>query len=327
MAQTLSLPNFELRNRIAQASLTQDIATGINSLPVGNSAGFTTGGPTIIGNLGSNTTELQTANSPTSSTAIPLSASTALPHNFNDFVTLLFGDQIRVYRADDTNGNGTQPPDANFSLLPGGTVNITANGSDTLFTDSTGTTGQWYKYTYYNSATQAETALSDSRAVQAGAIHYVSIDQVRRAAGLRTNPKITDDLIAEYRDAAEREVNGALQAVYSLPLPQPTNPIVVEITKNIAAGELMQEVYSPVSAQMVAMGESKSAKGRQGDGETVVGLAHLVDRSVVLQDANFAELTIDEAHGFGGNPDETTAYLPRSQGGDDGFHFTVDKIY
>src|SRR5947209_697535 len=125
MANTINLTNYNRLNIVTQTALTLDEVAGINSLQVGNSAAFAGGGPVIIGNLGSSTAEMQTATNPSSSTAVPLSANTSLPHNFNDFVTLLFGNQLRVYRANDVYGNGTQPPDANFSLIA--TINITAN--------------------------------------------------------------------------------------------------------------------------------------------------------------------------------------------------------
>lgn len=334
MSNTINLANFSRLNILAQTQLTADIAAGVSSLPVGNSASFPTGSGNfiILGNLGSSTSEKLTVTTGGDSTHIATSATTALAHNFNDFVTLLFGDQINVYHASDVSGNGTQPPDANFTKLA--TINITPNNTLTTYTDGSGAAGEWYKFTYYNSATTAETQLADSRAVQGGLTHYVSVDQVRNAAGFRTNRKVTDDIIAEFRDAAEKEVNGALGAVYALPLPQPTNPIVVEITKNIAAGELMHEEYLQTSPQLATEGEKKADLARNGGGSHT-SLAELVDRSVVLMDANFVEETLEEAHGFGGWPDETTQdttnVLSNSQlgqtGNDRGFRFWIDKEF
>lgn len=334
MANSFGLSNYNRNNIVAQTALTADIAAGVSSLPVGNSSSFNGGGYVLIGNVGDSSAEMQTASNPVSSTAIPISATTALPHNFNDRITLLFGNQLKVYRANDVSGNGTQPPDTNFSLIA--TINIAANNTLTSYTDSTGVAGQWYKYTYYNSTSLSETQLSDSRAVQAGAVHYVSIDQVRAAAGFTNNLKVTDDIVAEKRDAAEREVNGAIQSVYVLPLPQPTNPIIVEIVKNIAGGELMAEMYTGTSSDKVIEGEAKAAKGRSGSPEdNIAGLAQLVDRSVVLLDGNYIEETIDEAHGFGGWPDETTKDTSGlmsdaelgATGHDRGFQFWVNKEY
>jgi hypothetical protein len=284
--------------------------------------------PVLIGSPENQTSELNTVLSTVSPTELGLASPTRLDHNNGDQVLSLLGNYLRIYTAPDTSGGiGTQPDDSAFTLLAGGTIAIDDSRATTVFTDNASPSNVWYKYTFYNPSDGSESALASSRAVQAGAIHYASLDQIRRAASLTQNSHVSDDLIAEYRDAAEREVNGALQAVYQLPLPQPINPIIVQIVKNIAAGELMQEVYSPVAPAMVAMGREKAVHGRDGDGESVTGLAQLTDRSVVLQDAKFAELTINEAHGFGGYPDATTAILSSIAGGDNGFDFTVNRIW
>ena len=336
MSQIITLDNFSnllATNVVGRTILTADIAASVNSLPVENSADFTAG-PVLVGQPAGESTELVTATTPSTVTAVPLSANTKLAHNFNDVVLMLYGDKIRLYSAADVYANGTQPPDANFTLL----ATIAINGADqtTSYTDSTSAATVWYKYTFYNSITSTETPLAYSRAFQAPATaHYVSIAQVRSSAGLDGNTHIGDAKIAEFIDAAEREVDGALGAVYSLPLPAPTNPIVVQITKNIAAGELMQEVYTTTSPKMVDEGRKKASHGRDGDGLGVTGLAQLVNRDVVLQDANYLELTIDESHALGGWPDGTTndaSYTLGNQdlgqqGMDHGSHFWIDKEY
>lgn len=317
MANNINISNFDRPNILAQAQLTQDTAAGVNSLPVGNSASFAAGGYVLIGNVGSSTAELKTSNATASGTAIPLASTTALAHSFNDFVTLLFGNQINVYRADDEYGNGTQPTDDKFAKIA--TINITPNSALTAYSDTAGTTGQWYKFTYYSQAASAETPLASSRAVRPGAVHFVSLDQVRDAAGFSNNPNVTDDIVAEKRDAAEKEINGALQSVYELPLPEPTNPIIVTIAKNIAGGELMAEMYTGVSPEKVVEGNAKAAKGRAGNEEDgTIGILQLVEREVVLQDANYIDLTNRTTSGVSGYPDATvTGFSTRTQGGGD----------
>ena len=335
MSQNLDIPNFPNNNVTARTVITSDIAAGVSSLPVENSQNFAAG-PVLIGAPGSSNPELLTATTPASAQTIPLSSVTKLPHDNFDPIILLFGNQIKVYSAADVYGNGTQPPDTNFTLVSGSPVNINGNSATTAFTDTNGVAGIWYKFTFYNSVTMAETALSDSNATQAGQTHYVSVDQVRRAAGLTNSRNVTNGRIAEFRDAAEKEVNGALLAVYQFPLPQPTNPIIVEIVKNLAAGELMHEVYLNVSLTQAGAGEKKADLARNGGGSHT-SLQELVDREVVLEDANFVELTISEGHGFGGWPDATTQFVDQSatspdgsiidQGGDNGSQFQIDMEY
>lgn len=322
--QTIQINNYDLPNVLASTQFSSDLTTtGVVSLPVNNSSGFTSG-YVILGGLGSSTAEMQTAIAAPGSTSITLSSGTLLLHNFNDPVTLLFGNQINVYRANDVSGNGTQPPDTDFAKI--GTVTITANSSVTSFTDSSGTAGQWYKFTYYNSTTTAETLLSDSNAVQAGVVHYVSLDQVRRAAGFRTNPKVTNDVIAEKRDAAEKEINGALLPVYSLPLPQPTDSIIQQLALNIAAGELMHEMYLEVNPKMAEEGEAKASMARHGGGSHT-SLDELVARDVVLEDANFNDQTIPGGNAASGYPDATSRGHPTHQNGGGGQIFYPGMRY
>ena len=327
MAQTLKLTNFGSNNTLAQTKLTGDLGAGVTALPVVNSVNFLENLITLIGAAGAQGSEIQTTAAPADSTTVTLTEVTSLQHNNGDPVTLLVGDRIRVYRAADAYNNGTQPPDTDFEAINGTTgTAIDPSQALTLYTDDGGNSTFWYKYTYYNSVSSAETDLASSTAVWASQVHYVSLDQVRRAAGLTNSPNVTDDLIAEFRDAAEKEINGALLPVYDFPLPKPTNPIIVEIAKNIAAGELKHEMYQNVSVAQATAGETLADKARNGGGSHT-SLQDLVLRDVVLEDANFNEETIDEGHGFGGWPDDTTKGAGRSQGGDSGPQFSIDEEY
>lgn len=327
MAQTVYFNNFDSDNILVRTLLTADIAAGVNSLPVSNTNDFAAGA-VLIGDPGSGNSELATANAIAVANAIPLSAITKLGHNFNEPVLMLYGSQIKVYSAADVSGNGTQPPDANFALLA--TLSIDASKAQTSYTNNADNGGTWYKFTYYNGST--ETSRATQNAVQSGQAHYVGLNDIRAAAGFQNNPNVTDAMIAKKRDAAEKEVIGALLPVYQFPLPQPTNPIVVEVTKELAAGMLMHELYVSSNSQMAAEGESKAQAARMGGG-SFTGLQELVDRDVVLVDALFNETTIEEAHAFGGWPDSSTEFIENTAGpggdvgGDDGHQFRIDEVY
>jgi hypothetical protein len=323
MSQTLKIKNFGSLNVVKQSPLTVDIAAGASSLPIQNTVDFGAG-PVLVGQPGGNSTELVTAASPSAASSLPLTGVTLQPHNENDPVYMLFGSQIQIYSAEDIYANGVQPPDANFSLLA--TVAIDGSQVTTLYNDTANVPGEWYKFLYYNPSSGATTQLSDSVAVQSGVVHYVSVDQIRRAAGFTTSPNVTNDIIAEFRDSAEKELNGALLPVYDFPLPVPTNPIVVQIVKNIAAGELKHEMYQSVNPAMAKDGGDMANKARNGGGEHT-SLDDLVTRTVVLEDANFIELTVEEGHGVGGWPDETTSTTPLSEGGDYGPQFKIHEEY
>src|SRR5579883_3483648 len=98
MAQSLNLTNYGNLNIVAQTTITADTAANASSAPVANSKDFDNGGPVLVGNIGAETAELLTASIPLSATVVPFSTNTTLPHNAGEAVTLLFGDQIKVYR-------------------------------------------------------------------------------------------------------------------------------------------------------------------------------------------------------------------------------------
>lgn len=328
MSQTVNIPNFDSLNILAQLNLTDDINAGVSALPVVNSANpyFATGALVVVGNLGAPGCELLTSTTPANSTTVSTTAPTVLPHDNNDWVSALFAASLNVYRAVDQYGTGQQPDDSNFSKINNSPVAINISSSDTAYTDQTGEPGMWYKFTYLNTNSGAETALSDSIAVRSGQVHYVSLQDIRRAAGFSDAPQVSDDTISRFRDAAEKEINGALTAVYNLPFPLPINPIIVQIAKNIAAGELMHEEYVNISPALAAEGEDKASVARNGGGSHTA-LADLVDRVVVLEDASYNELTEDEGHGFGGFPNgnsyPSNQHLPPAQR----TPFRVDQEY
>lgn len=318
--QNLRLNNYSNLNLTVRTALSSDIAKGVTVLPVENSAGFINRG-ILVGAPGSERSEIVTGSAVTDPLSIPVAATT-LQHNASDPVFLLFGSQLKIYSADDTSGNGTQPADAAFSNID--TIDINDSDATTPYTDSAGTITTWYKFTYYDPISTEETALADSGAAQAGQPHYVSLDDIRSAAGFDDAPQVTDQKISKFRDSAEKEINGALNAIINFPLPQPPNPIIVQIAKNIAAGELMQDEYNTISPVIANQGSNKSSQARAGGGG-YTALSDLVNRTVVLQDANYADITTNDAPGFTGYPDNTAN--DRSGSPDETRNFTMNEEY
>lgn len=328
MSQTISLPGFPSKNILSQTKLTADVATAVTSLPVNNSNDFVAGF-VLIGAPGSSQPEIATITDPSESDAIPVAA-TVLAHNSDDQVYQLFGNQLEIWSAPDTDsvvpGSGQQPLDSFFTLVD--TIPINANQKNTSYTDADGTTTTWYKYVFKNSVSSATTALADSTADQAGAVHYVSLDDIRSSAGFDDAPQITDNRIAKFRNAAEKEINGSLAAIINLPFPQPINPIIVQIAKNIAAGELMQDAYNTISPTIAMQGATKASTARHGSSKgdnPYTSLQDLTERTVVLQDTNYNDLTADDAVGFSGYPDNTTNGF--GNGPDKRRNFSVDEEY
>ena len=243
MAQTLRLTNFGSRNIVDQTQLTTIVNTGSNSLPVADSNDFTTG-YVLIGTAGSKTAEMVASTNPSTATSVPLSANTTLQHEQYEPVYALFGNQIKVYRA--ANVDGTQPADSAFTLLQ--TVNIDPNDALTTFTDATGGGGYWYKCTYFNSTSSAETDLASAVAVRGTfTVDYCSLDDVREEAGFTYAPFITGDMIDVKLKAAQNEIDSTLSPYYTVPFTPPVPAMVSDICKRLAAGLLLQEKYSHIN--------------------------------------------------------------------------------
>lgn len=307
MSQTLAIPNFKDINVLTQTTIELDALAGVNSLTVNNCADFTSGSPVLVGALGSNGSELNTAGTLTSDTTLALGSVTKLPHYASNSVYLLFGTQIQVYSAPDSAspnpGTGQTPPDSAFSLVSGGTLNIDPTMSVTSFTDPTGSSSVWYKFCYLNSTTSNSTALSSSVAVRGDAgLNYCSLDDIRQEAGFANNPNITNALIDQQRQAAQNDVNGALLPVYQFPLPQPTNPIIFKLTQQLAAAYLQKAAYRSSNPEMYKQAVADEERLKTDD------LNDLVIKRTVLLNAQFVEQVIPGGNGAVGYPDNTLVY-------------------
>lgn len=312
MSQIIKTANYSSSNIIEQTKLTADIAAAVTTLPVENSGGFANNDYVYIGNYGAESGEMkQLSATPPSGTSLTITATT-LAHNRYDQAVKLFGNQIRLYRA--ANVDGTQPTDANFSLLS--TTNIDFDQTDTSIEDASGSSDYWYKYTYYNETSSAETSLATSGAMRGGGYgNYCSIEQIRQAAGLTNNRWISDTRIDEKRQAAQDEVNGALVGLYTVPFTGPIPATIQDITARIAAGLLLTSQMSNYV--------NTNDRGKAILDAARADLDALQDKkkSIVV---NGASIAVSNVGGFSMYPDADTAgELPE----DDGARFTSDMRY
>lgn len=307
MPQTLKLTNFDSSNIIDQTQLTASIAAGVSSLPVQNTSNFITNGFVLLGTKGSNETELLQAGTVTTSTAIPTTSNTKLPHNQYDPVYALFGDQLRIYRAQDA-GLGQQPADTSFSLLD--TVSIDADSALTTYNDSSGGGNYWYKYTHFNSFSSSETALSSSTAVRGNfTVNYCTIDEIRQRAGFAYAPYITDAMIDGARQYAQDEINGALDEFYETPFQPPINDYLRDLCVRLAVARLLTDQYGQTTAGTTADGEQKM-KDAQAD------LQKLIMKERVLTNKEGQALDLPGATGgVEGWPNASTASTAGYEGG------------
>jgi hypothetical protein len=260
MSEIIRVPNFSAINLREVTFINADAAAGTDAITVLNDSSYTGGQKILIGNLSQENTEVGTILS-VASKIITLTANLSNRHIRGEIITLLFGDQIHLYRA--ANVDGSIPADSSFSYI---NVLATIQGDDASsdLVDATGSSSYWYKTTYYNTATGEETDLSQALAVRGGNYgKLVSIESVRDEAGLDDNRNIDDGKIAERRDHAEDEVLGRLAAAgYVIPL-QSSNgalyvpPMVENIARILAAGYLLKQEYGAITEDAEKNGDDK----------------------------------------------------------------------
>lgn len=311
MSTTLSIDNYTATNILNKLVVTQPLTAGLTSIPVVNSEGVTASTPFILGGLGNNGSEkVQTAASgfAPDATHVVLSTAILLPHNEFDPLWQLFGDQINIYRA--PNVDGSYPADTSYTLLT--TIPINYNQVSTSYTDAVGSNAYWYKVTYKNSVSSAETTLQDSPIVVRGGEYdqYTTIYNIRREAGLLNNQFISDSIIDSQRQRVQFEIDAALFGMYSVPFQPPINPLVAILTEKLAASYLLAIDYGPM-----ASGNSKDANVKLDEYER---LMEKIDSKIyILTDNNGNDLSVRGAGGNKSWPNDSTSTTPVDQGGSD----------
>lgn len=306
MAQTIDIPNFSTNNLIQQTRIAANVAAGVATVSVQNNAGFSAADFVIVGTPGDDSTEMLTILSKAGANSITFTANLALKHSLYDFLNSLFGDKIVVYRA--ANATGIQPADTEFAVID--TISIQADQAYTRYTDATGSSGYWYKFTYKNSSSLSESNLADSKAVRGGGTgDYCSIAAIREEAGFKFANFITDEMIDVKRQAAQDEINGTLHGFYVVPFQVPINQFITDICRRLAAGLLLLEQYGEINTTETSSGKSKR-DGARAD------LAALAEKQKVLTDQTGQSLALPGATGgISGWPNASTDSTARSSGG------------
>jgi hypothetical protein len=245
-------------------------------------------------------------------------------HYFDDPVTVLIGNQIKIYRS--PNVNGLQPDDSAFVYHA--TVDIDPDQLETTYTDPSGSSEFWYKLTYSNSTTTAETSLADSGSARGGGVgQYVSIEDIRNEAGFKNNHNISDTLIDQKRQVAQAEVNAAASSRYAVPFASPVNPIIANITLMIAVKYLLLSQYGAFDSMTGAKEKIEMAENQ---------LARITEGSLVLVAADGSSLALPSSGststggtsdlGMSGFPNAQTASLKHDELGAGDFMFKRSMI-
>lgn len=309
MADTIIATNYPKKNILETSGLDADANAGQNQIDIENTDNFPIGCILRIGS--GEKAEIGTILSYGGGFAT-LTSNLLFKHLENEPVVRLFGSQIKFYRAIASASNSI-PDDSLFITIA--TVTIQADELTTSYSDPGGGSGYWYKYTFLNPAVPTETDLASSNAVRGGNYgHYSTVKDIRREAGFDENDNVLDIWISDARDDAESQVKGALSvAGYTLPLTQ-VPPIIRNIVKKIAAGNVLLQDYGAG-----AEGTNKEGKAKIDYGERL--LDKIMNKDIVLVDIEQTteQAQTDSIEGFPNDED------PDPEDETQGFMFTRDQ--
>ncbi|NHW45967.1 hypothetical protein HAV21_03520 [Paenarthrobacter sp. MSM-2-10-13] len=239
MASKLRIDSFHEINIVERGELSSDYVAEATAILLRSTQGFVAGQTIYVGALAREGVEKAVVESVADETTINLTEALKLPHARYDAVTAVLGDQIHVYRA--VNVQDAVPDDGSFSVLA--TRAIDPDQQSTYFADSAGSSGYWYRFTYFDPTTMAETPLTALDAVRGQDFpHYASLGDIRQAAGLQNAFNLADRTVELWRGIAETEINSALAGAYTVPF-NPAPAIVKSLTLELAAALLLVDAY------------------------------------------------------------------------------------
>lgn len=239
MPTTLQIPSFAPSNIKERTSLSADHVSGTD-LTVESTQGFSPDDIIYVGQLSREGCERADVASLTEQDTLTLNSALQTPHSRLDAVTSVVGDRIKIYRA--ANVNGSVPADGTFSELAIRTID--PDQLSTYYTDSSGSSAYWYRYTYYNPTTGVETSLLDSEPVRGDDFgHYASVSEIRHEAGFDGSVNLSDNAVDAQRRIAEAEINSTLRSAYTVPFVKPPPQRIRYLTIQLAAGLLMNWAY------------------------------------------------------------------------------------
>lgn len=303
MSAILQADNFSTTNILDSTRLSAEAIVGATSITVENGHEFDANAYVLFGNH-TDASEVAVVASRTGN-SVTLSSALKLNHAAGTTLRVLFGNQIRFYRA--SNVDGSIPGNDAFSAI--GIVTIDSDESGTVYTDTDGGSDYWYKYTFRNEVTTNETSLDNAVATRGGGVgNYTSPPELRFRAGLNGNTNISDGSIYRYQRAAQEEINSTLKGHYVVPFERPVNAIIKDITELIAGGQLIQDIFRSTSQSAAQTGKDMVTEGR-------TKLERIVSGSLVLLNAVSEETSLSTATSVSGWPNSTTADATVENGG------------
>ena len=203
MAQ-VKIPTANLTVDQTSTFLSADAASGVNSVTVKNITGFAVNQILVLGDLGSEGSEIiktHGSSAPSGST-ITLLTTTSLPHNASSSVTVLQYDRIELSTATTVSG-------AKTVLNGGSTFPIVADSQFTTYEDSLNSTG-YYFIRFYNSISATYSSYSDPIPVAGWLRNQVGymVNRALADLGQKLSPSITLVDCYEWINECLHEIEG-----------------------------------------------------------------------------------------------------------------------
>lgn len=266
MSTTLAIESFNETNLRERTSLTTGASAGDTELLVDSTQGYGAGDIVYVGQLSREGCEKASVAAAANETTLLLSAPLTRAHERFEPVTSVLGDLLHVYRA--ANINGQVPDEAAFSVLS--TRSIDPDQLSTYYTDSAGNSNFWYRNTYYNAVTLADTALGDSTPTRGNDFgHYASLSEIRKEAGFENSLNLSDTIVDQQRRAAEAEINTAFGSLYTVPFVK-VPEIVHILTIKLAAAMLIDNQYPGTMRADRKLEDARAAIKAIQDGEQTI---------------------------------------------------------
>lgn len=244
MATTLRIDSFHESNIVERGELAADALEGATTLLLRSTQGILVGQIIYVGHLSREGIEKAAVASVDGETTVTLSEPLKLAHKAYEPVTAVLGDKIHIYRA--VNVTDVVPAEDAFTVLA--TRELDPDQMSTYYRDSAGSSGYWYRFTYFNEVTMTETDLLELPAVRGeNAPHYASLREIREAAGFQNAFNLSDGRVELWRRTAEAEINAALAGSYTVPF-DPVPEIVHTLTVQLAAALLEEDAYRSSAA-------------------------------------------------------------------------------
>lgn len=151
-----------------------DYASGVNSIDVKNTDGFSADEWIVLGRIGFEQAEIIKISAITDNNTLALATNTKFAHNKDSVITLIDFDKVKVYKST-TGASGT------FTLVT--TVDIEIDHDTTVYEASGVSTTDYFKFSPYNSDSEVEGDKTDAIA-GTGYVFYSARTMVDRVLSL-----------------------------------------------------------------------------------------------------------------------------------------------